>query len=150
MNRAELVKNHFTGGCNCAQAVFLAFSDLTKLDKSTALRLTASFGGGFGRLREVCGAVSGMVMALGLLYASDDIADTTQKATHYQRVQELAAKFKEINGSIICRELLDGTPTTAGYAPEARTETYYAKRPCAELCATAAEILEQYIQEHPL
>ncbi|MBE6985467.1 MAG: C_GCAxxG_C_C family protein [Ruminococcaceae bacterium] len=150
MNRGEIAKQNFSNGNNCAQATLLAFSDLTGLDEATAMKLASSFGGGMGRLREVCGAVSGMFMALGLIYGDSDVPTHENKVAHYQRVQELAARFKEKNGSIICRELLDGVQTTHGVEPEKRTDQYYTKRPCGELCACAAEILQKYIEENPI
>lgn len=150
MNRAEAAKQNFLTGCNCAQAVFTAFGDLTGLDEATAMKIASSFGGGMGRLREVCGAVSGMFMALGLLYGEDRRPEHEQKAAHYARVQELAARFKEENGSIICRELLANIETTHGSEPERRTDQYYTKRPCSELCACAAKILEQFMEENPI
>lgn len=150
MNRAETAKHNFLSGCNCAQAVFTAFGDLTGLDEATAMKIASSFGGGMGRLREVCGAVSGMFMALGLLYGEDHRPEHEQKVAHYQRVQELAARFKEQHGSIVCRELLASIETAQGNEPERRTAQYYTKRPCSELCACAAKILTQYIEEHPI
>ena len=148
MTYGELAAKNFTDGYNCAQAVLLAFSDLTKLDTDTALRLSSSFGGGMGRLREVCGAVSGMFMVAGLLYGEDSL-DHTGKTEHYARIQALAAKFREKNGSIICRELMEVTEKDPSHVPEKRTSEYYKKRPCAMLCADAAEILAQYIKENP-
>ena len=149
MTYAEKAKKNFESGMNCAQAVFTAFSDLTGLDESTSMKLAASFGGGMGRMREVCGAVSGMFMALGILYDTGKIPSQEEKIAHYQRVQELAAKFKEENGSIICRELLEGVPVKPGKEPEQRTQQYYAKRPCSEYCVCAAEILAKYLEENP-
>lgn len=149
MTRSELAKKNFESGCNCAQAVLLAFSDLTGLDEATAMKVSASFGGGMGRLREVCGAVSAMFMAAGMIYADDHVPDQEAKAAHYKRIQTLAARFKAENGSYLCRELLDGVPVSKGSAPEERTEQYYKKRPCGELCAIAAQILDDYLQESP-
>ena len=149
MSYGEKAKRNFEIGMNCAQAVFCAFSDLTGFNEETGMKLASSFGGGMGRMREVCGAVSGMFMALGVLYDSGKVPTQEEKMAHYQRVQELAAKFKEENGSIICRELLEGVATTPGNAPEKRTEQYYAKRPCGEYCYVAAEILAKYIEENP-
>ena len=100
-----------------------------------------------GRLREVCGAVSGMFMVAGLLYGGK--ASQEEKAAHYERLQLLAARFREKNGSYLCRELLAGVPVTSGSAPEARTAEYYKTRPCKHLCGDAAELLEQYIAGHP-
>lgn len=148
MTHAELARQNFTEGCNCAQAVLLAFSDLTGMDEQTAKRLASSFGGGMGRLREVCGAVSAMFMVAGLLYGSDEPTDKEAKAADYARIQALAASFREKNGSILCRELLDKADTAP--KPDARTAEYYQKRPCAMLCADAAEIMSQYIEAHPL
>ncbi len=149
MSYGDKAKQNFENGMNCAQAVFCAFSDITGLDETVSMKLASSFGGGMGRMREVCGAVSGMFMALGALYDSGKLPTQEEKIAHYQRVQELAAKFKEENGSIICRELLDGVQTTPGNAPEQRTAQYYAKRPCGEYCVIAADILAKYIEENP-
>ena len=109
-----------------------------------------------GKLREVCGAVSGMFMAIGLIKGYKDPTDFDSKAEHYKRIQELAAKFKAQNGSIICRELLSGefsgrTPVSAteissSTPPAKRTSEYYKKRPCGELVGDAAEILEAYLK----
>lgn len=150
MTRGEAAKERFQNGYNCAQAVLLSFSDLTKLDDGTAMRLSSSFGGGMGRLREVCGAVSGMFMAAGLIYGQDAVPEHQEKMAHYAIIQELAAQFREQNGSIICRELLAGVTRDASPNAEPRTETYYAQRPCGELCAMAADILDAYIQKHPV
>ena len=147
MYHRELAEQNFEAGYNCAQSVLLAFSDLTGLDDKTALAISSSFGAGMGRLREVCGAVSGMFMVAGLLYGGK--ASQEEKAAHYERLQLLAARFREKNGSSLCRELLAGVPVTSGAAPEARTAEYYKTRPCKHLCGDAAELLDQYIAEHP-
>lgn len=147
MSCGERAKQNFENGCNCAQAVLLAFSDRTGLDEATAMKLASSFGGGIGRLREVCGAVSGMLMAFGLICGAGNVPSHEEKAAHYALTQQLAAQFREKNGSILCRELLDGAQTAP--TPEARTAEYYRKRPCAELCRTAADILEAYLRENP-
>ena len=150
MTHGEKAKQYFTNGYNCAQSVLLAFSDLTALDDATAMKVASSFGGGMGKLREVCGAVSAMFMVAGLLYADSDVPSQENKAAHYQRIQDLAARFRAENGSSLCRDLLAEVQTAQGSEPEQRTEQYYAKRPCAELCACAAHILSQYIEENPL
>ena len=103
-----------------------------------------------GRLREVCGAVSGMFMVVGLLYGYDGPETGKIKAEHYARIQELAHRFEEKNGSIVCRELLGLTVRRDVPVPEARTAEYYKKRPCPEIIGEAAEILEQFINENPL
>ena len=146
---AQKAKQLFLDGCNCAQAVFLAFSDLYDLDEKTALRLSSSFGGGIGRLREVCGCVSGMCMVAGLLYGYDDLQNPDAKSEHYKCIQEIAEKFKLANGSIICRELLGLGEKQESHIPEKRTAEYYQKRPCSELTAVSAAILEEYISQHP-
>lgn len=136
----------FTQGYNCAQAVAIAFCDLTGLDQATSAKLSSSFGGGMGRMREVCGAVSGMLMVAGLLYGYDAPNPDSQKA-HYALVQELAGKFREQAGTIICRELLQNPPSDP--KPTPRTEEFYKVRPCARFVMLAADILDAYIKEHP-
>ena len=143
MDHAYKACELFAGGLNCAQAVFAAFSDVTGMDYDLALRLSSSFGGGMGRMREVCGTVSGMFMAAGLAYSTKE----DNKAEQYKIVQELAAKFKEKNGSIICRELLAGIESSTSPTPSERTETYYKKRPCIELVGDSVEIFEEYLKE---
>ena len=142
---AQKAMDLFKEGFNCSQSVFLAFADMYEMDYKTALRLSSSFGGGMGRLREVCGAVSGMFMVAGVLYGYDDPKDYEAKKVHYERIQQLAKEFELRNGSIVCRQLLglgEGKDTPA---PEKRTQEYYKKRPCAELVGIAAAIMEQYI-----
>ncbi len=149
MNHKEIAIDFFKQGYNCAQSVAMAFADVTGLDAKQSARLASSFGGGLGRMREVCGTVSGMAFVLGALYGYDDPKVTGASATHYARVQEVAGKFKELNGSIICRELLgEKAPVTA--TPEPRTPEYYKKRPCADLVGMAADILDDYITRNPL
>lgn len=150
MTRKEHAMALFKEGYNCSQAVVGAFCDLCGLDIETAMRISASFGGGMGRLREVCGTVSGMFMVAGLLYGYDSPKDSAGKKEHYARIQELAAEFLKSNPSIICRDLLGlqkNGPDDPTPAP--RTEEYYKKRPCVELVGCATEIMEQYINEHP-
>lgn len=147
--RGEKAKENFFEGYNCAQSVVLAFADLLPFDSSTALRLASSFGGGMGRLREVCGAVSGMFFILGNLYGYDDPKAYDAKAELYSRIQFLAGQFREHTGTIICRELLQLDHKVDEPAPEHRTETYYHSRPCGEFICLAASLLETYIKEHP-
>ncbi len=144
--RAEIAYNNFKSGYNCAQAVFMAFSDKYGIDEETAAKLASSFGGGMGRMREVCGAFSGMLLVNSMETGSADASDREAKAANYESVQKLAERFKEENGSLICRELLGLTKKqeeNEGTAPEARTQSYYKKRPCAEIVRCAAEILEE-------
>lgn len=145
--RANKAREYFTEGYNCAQAVCLAFADLTKIDEGAIAKLSSPFGGGIGRMREVCGAVSGMYIVLGFVRGYDDPKDTEGKKKLYVEVRELADKFKAEFGSIICRELLDGIEHTNGPIPEKRTENYYHKRPCADQVAYCAYILEKHLTE---
>lgn len=133
----------FRQGSNCAQAVFCAYADLLGLEPELAMRLSASFGGGIGRLREVCGCVSGMAMVAGFFTGSADPADQEAKAANYQCVQELAGQFHARHGTLLCRELL-GLQRPEGVArPAERTAQYYAERPCEQLIQDACEILER-------
>ena len=136
----------FKEGYNCAQAVFAAFSDLTGIDEQTSVKLASSFGGGFGRQREVCGAVSGMVMALGVIYGYDSPTDNVAKKEQYALVQSLMKQFADNNGSYICRELL-GLQENQNSNPEPtpRNASFYKKRPCVELVGEAARLLDEYI-----
>ena len=139
----------FLGGCNCAQAVVLAFTDVTGMDTKTAAMISSSLGGGMGRMREVCGAVSGMLMVLGYLYGYDDtVTNDSQKQAHYKNIQALAGKFLEECGSIICREILKNPPSDPNPTP--RTAEFYAKRPCARMVMTAARLMDEFIAEHPI
>ena len=133
----------FCEGYNCAQAIAVAFSDVTGMDKDLSAKLASSFGGGMGRMREVCGAVSGMLMVAGILdgYAGPDEGEI--KKAHYALVQELAQKFREEAGSIICRDILKNPPSDP--TPSPRTAEYYSQRPCARMVALAAQILDEHI-----
>lgn len=144
MTKSEQAVELFKSGYSCAQAVLLAFAEELNLDKETAAKIASSFGGGMGRLREVCGAFSGLLLAAGLKFGPSDPKDIHAKASHYALVQKLAARFKEKNGSIICRDLL-GVAGPQAPTPEARTEQYYKKRPCAGMIACAAELMEQLL-----
>ena len=150
MDKAEKAKALFMQGANCAQAVFGAFASECGITEEQALIMSSGFGGGVGRMREVCGAVSGMVLVLNMIYGSGDLSDKNAKDGQYARIQAVAGAFKEQCGSIVCRELLgldkkDSTPADS----EERTAAYYKKRPCAELVALAAEITEKYLADNP-
>lgn len=142
---AAKAKELFMSGYNCSQAVLLAFDDVTGLDNKTAAMLASSFGGGMGRLREVCGAVSAMFMIAGLTGGYTDPKGKAEKAAHYTVIQKLADDFKKENRSIICRELTglnaDGSPV-----PTPRNEEFFKKRPCAELVSDAARIIAAQLQ----
>lgn len=146
-DHAGIARDLFLNGYNCAQAVFCAFCDVTGLDIETAARLASSFGGGLGRLREVCGTVSGAAMVLGMVKGYSTPGDLALKTAHYHTVQAFARRFREENGSIICRELLRGVDVVPGSDPEPRTPEYYKKRPCPELAACAARILDEMLAE---
>lgn len=143
MDKGQIAIDNFKTGLNCAQSVVLAFKDELKFDEETLKKLSIGYGGGVGRQREVCGAVLGMTMVLSYL-----LSDGVDKLAIYSIIQAACKEFKEEVGSIICRELLDGeTLKDKSAVPEERTEAYYKKRPCAELCAIAAKITEKYIKE---
>ena len=133
---SEKAVNNFKSGYNCAQSVFLAFAEDFGFDKETALKLSSSFGGGMGRLREVCGAISSLKKG----YTSPN--DDETKAKHYELIQSLAEKFKSKYGTIICRELLELPEGADSPIPSKRSEEYYQTRPCEAYIRLAAEIIE--------
>ena len=147
MDHSILAAELFLQGYNCAQAVAVAFCDVTGLSPEFSAKMASSFGGGMGRMREVCGAVSGMLMVAGLLYGYGTPDDGQQKKEHYALVQALAGSFREQMGSIICRELLKNPPSDPNPTP--RTAEFYAQRPCARFVVLAAQILDQYLIDHP-
>ncbi|MBQ8350649.1 MAG: C_GCAxxG_C_C family protein [Clostridia bacterium] len=155
MGHKELARELFIGGYNCSQAVFAAFCDVTGLAREDALRLSSSFGGGMGRMREVCGAVSGMLMVAGMLWGYTSPTDDGAKKEHYALVQSLAAQFKERTrgGSIICRELLCAlsaekkAAADTGTTPTARNDEFYKVRPCLRFVECAADLLDELIAE---
>ncbi|MFA5561651.1 MAG: C-GCAxxG-C-C family protein [Eubacteriales bacterium] len=139
----------FERGYNCAQAVFAAFCELTGLPAEAAVKMAAPFGGGMGRLREVCGAVSGMLLAAGCLYGYTDPADEQGKAAHYALVQSLVLAFRQAHGTLQCSELLKRPPDIGRPVADGRDAAFYAVRPCARLVTHAAQLLDEYIAEHP-
>lgn len=148
MNHAELAAELFCKGYNCSQAVAVAFRDVTGLSEELSAKMVSSFGGGIGRMREVCGAVSGMMTVLGLLYGYSTPADDEAKRALYKEVQALAGVFRQEAGSIICREILKNPPSDPNPSP--RTAEYYKCRPCARMCYIAASTLDKFIEEHPV
>ena len=148
MNRAERAAQAFLSDYNCAQAVTLAFADLMDVEEATAVRMASPFGGGMGRMREVCGAVSGMLLVLGDLYGYEKAEDTAGKKRLYRDIQALAEEFRGRIGSIVCREILKNPPSDPNPTP--RTAEFYASRPCVRMVMTAAELLEDFIEKHPL
>ena len=147
MTKRESAGKYFLAGYNCAQAVLCAFCDELCLTREQAAAMASPFGGGMGRLREVCGTVTGMFLVTGLLRGYDGVETGEVKAAHYARIQALAKEFERQNGSIVCRELLGLDRRETGGEPCARTADYYKKRPCALLCADAARILDEYLQK---
>ena len=142
-SRSKRARALFEAGANCAQAVAGAFADVVGMEETELFKLASGFGGGVGRMREVCGAVSGMVIIYNILHGNSDISDKDAKDAHYAKIQSIAKKFEAETGSIICRTLLNldkdaATPPQS----ENRTEKYYQQRPCADLVEIAAKILE--------
>lgn len=149
MSKGDIAKSYFEQGYNCSQAVALAFADEIGMNNDMIARLTGGFGGGMGRMREVCGTVSGTAFVLSALYGYSDPTDVTAKAQLYADVQKVAGEFKDENGSVVCRELLG--LTKSGFdnpQPEKRTDKYYKKRPCGELVKMSADILEKFIADN--
>lgn len=146
--RVARAREYFTAGYNCAQAVVMAFSDVMSLDEVGAARIAAPFGGGMGRMREVCGAVSGMTMVAGAISPATDPKNMVERKNNYALVQHFAAMFREQNGDIVCRRLLSLEPREEDAEtamPSQRTAEYYKKRPCVEYVAAAARIVATYL-----
>lgn len=135
----------FKEGYNCSQSVVAAFADLYGFSEEQALRMSASFGGGIGRMRQTCGAACGMFLLAGLEKGATRGDDREGKAANYALVQELAEEFRKRNGSLICAELLGLKRPEGSSQPEARTEQYYAKRPCVKMVEEAARIWAEYL-----
>ncbi len=147
MTKGEKAKSLFLNGYNCAQAVFGAFTDELAIDFDFAMKFASGFGGGMGKLREVCGAVSGMFMVFNMKHGYTSPTDAEGKKALYAHIQTLAKRFEDENGSIICRELLGLSVKKSEPVPQERTKEYYQKRPCAELCELAANIVDEYLKE---
>ncbi len=145
MNRPDKSEELFRKGYNCSQSVFAAFADVLGMSVEEAAKIASPFGAGFGKLREVCGAVSGMTLAAGYLKGYDDPADYEGKKELYRLIQKMCAEFEESKGTIICRELLGLQKGEDQAEPAVRTEEYYRSRPCVGACRKAAEIAEKYL-----
>ena len=139
--RTKLAISNFEQGYNCSQAVFMAYSDIYGIEQETAAKLATSFGGGMGRLREICGAVSGMFLVLGLQYPFTDTKDKTSKNTNYNAVQRTANEFKSVMGSYICADLLKLKHEPQNPESSERNKAYYNSRPCTRCVQVAAEII---------
>ena len=138
----------FKSGYNCSQSVVAAFADKYGFTQEQAFRISASFGGGIGRMRETCGAACGMFLLAGLETGATEAADREGKAANYALVQELAAEFKKRNGSLNCGELLGlNKETSISSLPEERTQQYYAKRPCSKMVEEASRIWMEYLEK---
>ncbi len=141
--------NYFKEGYNCSQSVVLAFSPLIGIEADRLLRLASSFGGGFARMREVCGAVSGMSIVIGALYGYSNPKDKSAKTEHYARIQQVIREFAGLTGSMLCHEMLGFGKGGETHVPEDRTAEYYKKRPCVKVIGIAAAITAAYIRENP-
>lgn len=148
MTRKDRAVELFKKGYNCAQSVFVAYADRYGMDMEMALKVSGSFGGGMGRMREVCGCVSGMFMVAGMETAQTKEHDSKAKAHNYEIVQKMAESFKEKSGgSIICRELLGLEKPEGTYIPDKRTDEYYKKRPCIMMIQNACDIIDEFFDE---
>lgn len=145
MTHGDRAKELFLEGYNCSQAVAGAYAKEMGMEFQTVVKMVSPFGGGMGRLREVCGTVSGMFFVAGVLYGYDDPKDFEGKKELYGRIQDLAEEFKKRTGSIVCRELLGLEGKDTNPTPSRRTKEYYEKRPCPDMAKLAADILEEYI-----
>lgn len=144
-SRVELAKELFQSGYNCAQSVAMAFSDIIGEERDTIAKITASFGGGMGRMREVCGAVSGMALLASWFEPCPTAVDAEAKRRNYALVQHFAEQFKQQNGAIVCRTLLGLDRQKDEPTPSPRSAEYYRKRPCKELVGDAARIIAEYL-----
>ena len=146
--RIEKAVELFKEGFNCSQSVVAAFADHYGFTREQALRMSASFGGGIGRMRETCGAACGLFMLAGLETGATTGADSAGKAANYALVQELAEEFKKRNGALKCADLLGlSKKEPVVSTPEARTNQYYAKRPCVKMVEEAARIWCEYLEK---
>lgn len=145
--RIEIAVQNFESGYNCAQSVFLAYADVFDVNLEMAKMMSVSFGGGLGRMREVCGTVSAMAMLAGFRYPVPDKEDRIARTKNYEIVQKMATLFKKEHETIICRSLISSmgdVKTTP--EPSERTAEFYAKRPCSKYVATAARIAGEMLQ----
>ena len=132
----------------------MAYNDIFGIDDSVAAAMSSGFGGGMGRMREVCGSVSAMVMLAGLIAPASDPSIKVDRTRNYALVQDMAGQFKALNGSIVCKELLGLVPMGSCQSapsespePSDRTPEYYKKRPCEELVGISARIVGEKIAE---
>ena len=147
--RAEQAVTYFKSGYNCAQSVYMAYADLFDMEPKTAAIIAAPLGAGIGRMREVCGTVTGAALVAGLAIPCDDPHDLASKTRCYALVQQVADRFRQENGSIICRELLGIAPIKESESPvpSPRTDAYYKKRPCVELVRMSATFIGEELKK---
>lgn len=149
-DRIQKAVDLFKSGYNCSQSVVAAFADLYGFTEEQSLRMSASFGGGIGRMRETCGAACGMFLLAGLETGTTDAKDREGKAANYALVQQLAEEFKKRNGALKCGELLGlAREDKISSVPEERTAQYYVKRPCIKMVEEAARIWAKYLENRP-
>lgn len=148
MKRALLAEQLFNQGYACSQAIVKAFSDLVELEEKTLCKIALPFGGGFGRIRSLCGAVSGMGIIVGLIFSEDEQSEQN-KLDVYNIIQELVKRFEEKKKTVVCKELLEkaNLEVEINGKPEQRTSEYYKKRPCGNIVYTAAMVLEEFLKE---
>ena len=149
-NRIQQAVDNFMQGYGCSQSVVAAFADIYGLDDNMAKRIAAGFGGGVGRMRMMCGAVSGLVILAGLDCGQTEGNDRQGKSACYKVVQELLETFRQRNGSIICSELLGlggVKPQPISHMPEERNAEYYKVRPCARKVESAARVFAEYLEK---
>lgn len=148
MTEKERARQLFMEGYNCSQAVFVSFCDRFGIDEAAAKKISAGLGGGLGRQREVCGAVSAASMVLGDIVAAQEGADQESKKKNYELVREFCSRFTQRHGSIICRDMIKNLAENKDATPDERTEEYYKKRPCLRVIEDAAEIVSEMLQEN--
>lgn len=144
MKHSEKAREIFNKGYNCSQAVVAAFSDITGLDFETSLKVSSSFGAGMGKMRSVCGAVTGMYIVAGLLWATTQ-SDAASKEKHYTLIQQITQRFKDMHDTVVCAELLKNLKTDTTPKPAERTQEYYKVRPCLKFVEDACDILDSII-----
>lgn len=146
--RIEKAVELFKQGYNCSQSVVAAFADMYGFTNEQALKMSSSFGGGIGRMRETCGAACGLFILAGLETGATEGSDREGKAANYALVQQLAQEFKKRNGALRCADLLGlSKKEPIVSTPEARTDIYYKKRPCAKMVEEAARIWVEYLRD---
>lgn len=147
MDHGKRAREIFEGGGNCAQSIFAAFCDVTGIEYEQALRMSSAFGGGIGRLRETCGAVSGGVMVIGCLYGYSDLPGGAAKAEVYRKTQQYVRAFEQATGSMWCHDLLGLEKWPEEPKPEERTQQYYAVRPCGRIIEAGGRVLDELMEQ---